>query len=401
MTHILITLASGIICAGWIIFAGLLIRTLLRVPRLERLTPAAPDCWPLVSVIMPARNEEASLAAAAASLAAQDYPGNLEIIIIDDRSTDRTAAVAAQMAQSHPRIRLLSITALPAGWLGKVHALDAGVRQARGEWLLFTDADIVFAPAALSRAAAYAIEKRADHLAILPGLCIRTFPMKALAEAFTALFLVAVRPLSFNAQRPGAFAGIGAFNLVRRTAFERTPGMDWLRMEIIDDMGLGLMLKKSGARQFFLTGFRVLAVTGIDSFASLAAAAGKYGATAPPTLVIIACALFLCAVSAPVWAALAGPAAWARALGFAVGAALCAVAAVTKRRGITRSFFPALALPAGILILCALAARATVRCVRSGIVDWRGTRYTASAVRSMQRVRVTTLFSRTAGKPRG
>ena len=128
-----------------------------------------PSQWPTVSVLVPAKNEEDTLFSAMQSLLQVDYPA-LEIILINDRSTDRTGEIIDRLAQLDARVRQIHIDHLPDGWLGKVHALDQGIDVSSGEWLLFTDADIHFAPQTLKRALSYCIQYRKGFLALFPDI---------------------------------------------------------------------------------------------------------------------------------------------------------------------------------------------------------------------------------------
>ena len=140
-------------------------RTLVRMT--DRLPQ--PATWPLVSMIIPARDEGEKIDAALRSVLAVDYP-NLEIIAVDDRSRDETGRVMDRLAAEDPRLRVIHIETLPDGWLGKNHAMHVAAQAARGEFLLFTDGDVMFAPDALRRAVAYAEHTRIDHLCLSPNL---------------------------------------------------------------------------------------------------------------------------------------------------------------------------------------------------------------------------------------
>jgi glycosyltransferase involved in cell wall biosynthesis len=155
------------LCIAWCTGFLYLAWAFVRLPRLERENVPVPSRWPRLSVIIPACNEAAHLESAVETLVQQDY-SDLEIILVNDRSTDATGAIIDRLAKNDPQIRALHIRKLPGGWLGKVHALHCGVAKARGEWLLFTDADVHFAPETLRRALAHVLQLQADHLALIP-----------------------------------------------------------------------------------------------------------------------------------------------------------------------------------------------------------------------------------------
>src|SRR5262245_58393739 len=145
----IISLVLTVVCAGLLHWGGLITKRLaaVQVPELEH--------WPTVSLIAPARNEERHIEQAVRSLVPIDYPG-LEITIVNDRSTDRTGEILSRLATEFPQLNVVHLEELPAGWLGKNHALQLGADRSQGEWLLFTDADVIFEPTALRRAIAYA-----------------------------------------------------------------------------------------------------------------------------------------------------------------------------------------------------------------------------------------------------
>jgi glycosyltransferase involved in cell wall biosynthesis len=197
--------------------------------------PASPSTWPRLSVVVAACNEASTLEAALATLLAQDYP-ELEIVVIDDRSTDGTAEIVDRLAARDPRVRAVHVRELPDGWLGKVHALHVGAARATGDWVLFTDADVHLAPGVLRRAIAVCLTDELDHLAVLPDARAGTLVEEIAVDAMGQIFL----------EKHGA--GVGAFNLVRRSAFARTAGFSWLRMEVLDDVGLGELMRQAGAQ---------------------------------------------------------------------------------------------------------------------------------------------------------
>jgi len=246
MTALAITLAAYVAAglAYWLWQAQAAVRLRRGVEKLGSLDLPAPGPWPTLSVIVPACNEADKIAPAAETLLALDYPG-LEIVFVDDRSTNGTGAIIDRLAAGDPRARAIHVAELPDGWLGKVHALDVGVRASTGELLLLTDADVHFRPGALRRAVAFAESRGLDFLAVLPRLWATSLLLDSLIAAFIRQFLLlTTRPWALSRPRSRAFIGVGAFNLLRRSALEATPGLQWLRMEVADDAGLGLMMRR-------------------------------------------------------------------------------------------------------------------------------------------------------------
>jgi glycosyltransferase involved in cell wall biosynthesis len=210
----------------------------------------SPPGLPSITVIVPARNEAADIAATLHSLLAQDY-SNLQIIAIDDRSTDTTGAIMDAIAAEHPeKLRALHITQLPEGWLGKTHAMALAARQAPTDYLLFPDADVVFDSTAIRLALTNAVATHADHLIIVPTTLIKRWDEAAILGFFQIFSLWGARPWRIaNPKAKRDAIGIGAFNLLRREAYLEIGGFESLRMEIIEDIGLGRRIKRAGLAQ--------------------------------------------------------------------------------------------------------------------------------------------------------
>lgn len=208
---------------------------------------------PLVSIIVPACNEETTLELALLSILQQDYP-SLEVIVIDDRSIDATFALITKLSRKYPSIQVKQVTDLPPGWLGKNHALYLGAKMARGDILLFTDADIVMAPSTVSRAVTCFRQEKLDHLSLIfrniaPGGLLNAMIVDALGGLFFLL-----RPWSVRDKNSTAFIGVGAFNMVRTEVYRELGGHAAFRMHPIDDIMLGKRVKQQGFAQDCLQG---------------------------------------------------------------------------------------------------------------------------------------------------
>ena len=234
----------------------ILVQGRLRSRALPKNTTIAAGAWPMVSILIAARDEEAEIENALRSVLNLDYAA-FEVIAVNDRSTDRTAEVLERMKQEYPMLKVVTITDLPPGWLGKNNALHRGVQHAAGDWLLFTDADIVFEPLALKRALALATSDGLDHLAVTPAIRSGSFWINMLVALFARNFTLLVRPWKARDPKSPCHIGIGAFNLVRRTAYEKVGGHEVIRLRPDDDLKLGKILK--------LTGFHQDVVFGIDA----------------------------------------------------------------------------------------------------------------------------------------
>jgi cellulose synthase/poly-beta-1,6-N-acetylglucosamine synthase-like glycosyltransferase len=227
--------------AAWLAAALGWFRGTGRIPVLREAanTVGPVDYYPSVSVVVPARDEEAGVGEALRSMLAQDYPGPLEVVVIDDRSTHRTAEIIAGLAAQWPeKLKALRIYSLPDGWLGKNYALYRGAEEAGGEWLLFTDADVRFAPGCITDTVHYAVGENLDHLTLSPELISRGIALKSFVAAFVLVFGVTQRP--WLARDPDAreAVGVGAFNLIKREAYLRAGTHDAIRLRPDDDMRL-------------------------------------------------------------------------------------------------------------------------------------------------------------------
>jgi glycosyltransferase involved in cell wall biosynthesis len=204
-----------------------------------------------VSVIVPARNEEEHIEHGLISLLTLDYD-NYEVLVVDDRSTDRTGQVIGRVAASpeaHGCLRALHIRTLPPGWMGKTHAMWVAGELASGDWLLFTDADVRFKPDVLRRALAYAEKEKADHLVLFPQMIMKRPGERMMIAFFQTLFTFGHRPWKVADPNASDHMGVGAFNMVRRPAYEAVGTYRALRMEILDDMKLGKVIKNGGFAQ--------------------------------------------------------------------------------------------------------------------------------------------------------
>ncbi len=250
---------------GWIvclIWLYLVIRVVpvIRHRHLEKLagTEAPEGGFPVLSVILSARDEEADIEQCLNSILATGYP-TLELIAVNDRSTDRTGEIIDQIAAQDSRVQPIHIQNLPEGWLGKNHALQKGADRARGEIILFTDGDIIFEPGCLRRSVNFMRAKNVDHLGLFPGM----LECPALERVFKTFFLFSyVLTLKLLEPIGGKFScfGMGAFNMVTRRAYQAIGGHSSIKMDVVDDLLLGRRIKESGFRQEYLFAIDSLAL---------------------------------------------------------------------------------------------------------------------------------------------
>ncbi len=238
------------------------------IPFLKNVSPSGGVPVPRVSVVIPARDEERKIRNALQSILAQDYQ-DLEIIVIDDRSTDKTGGIVAQTAQGDPRVKVLQIEELPKGWLGKNYALYTGTRQASGEFFLFTDADVVMEPSTVSRAVRHMVERKLDHIAIVPEVRMPGIFLEMFAGAFAIFLGLYCRP--WRARKPTSkkYVGIGAFNLVRAHVYRAIGTHQAIAMRPDDDLKLGKLIKTRGYTQELLFGKEMVHVEWYSSLREL------------------------------------------------------------------------------------------------------------------------------------
>lgn len=377
---------SGVLTTCVWLFA--IVEAVRHLPRIADITeprwlPPADSPLPSLTIVVPARNEQEALEPALRSLAQLEYP-RYEVIAVNDRSDDQTGAIMERVAAgSAGRVRVLHVAGLPAGWLGKTHAMWLGARQGNGEWILFTDADCSFEPSALRRAVFYATQTGIDHLVVTPTMIMGTFGEKMMTSFLQTMFSLAHRPWKVSDPEASDYVGVGAFNLVRRDVYNSIGTYERLRLEILDDMKLGEAVKREGFRQNVALG---------PGLVSLRWAVGAMGVVHNleknlfaylrfrVTLMLGACLGFFILGIWP-FAGLALAPGWARA-GFALGIVLCAAnfwkMALYSR--ISPAYFFTYPLAA------ALAAFATLRsaflALHNGGVVWRGTKYSLAELRN-------------------
>ncbi|MGD6789126.1 glycosyltransferase [Sutcliffiella horikoshii] len=203
---------------------------------------------PLLSVIVAAKDEEKHIEASLLSQFQQTY-SNIEWIVVNDRSTDQTGSIIDRMAKTEPRMRCIHIEHLSEGWLGKNHALYEGFLQSKGEYILFTDADIIFEKDTVSKAITYFQNQKLDHLTLAPNLKGSSFWTNAFVSFFLFGFGYFKRPWKSNDPKSKSAIGIGAFNLLTRNAYEEIGTHRNIKMRPDDDLMLGRQIKEAGKKQ--------------------------------------------------------------------------------------------------------------------------------------------------------
>ena len=365
----------GLIAAFWIFYGLRIAYGAVRLPWVKDFACAGDAECPHISLLFAARDEEEKLPAALASFAVIDYP-ELEIIAVDDRSTDATARILDEFAARHPRFRVVHVADLPAGWLGKPHALQKAYEVASGEWLIFTDADVRFKPDVLRRVLRLAKERKLDHLTLLCDLEMVGFWEKMLITFFGLTFHMATDPQRVSDPRSSTYVGVGAFQMLRREAYEAAGTHRRLAMEVVDDMKLAKIVKQAGfrsgvgvAQDFVVVRWHAGAgnlIRGVTKnfFAGAGFNVWRVGASVT-SLLMFNVAPFLALPFVHGW--MRGLALVACAIALIFHGAVAVVMRVSPLYALTH--------PAGAAIFIYMLLRSTVVTLRQGGIIWRGTFY--------------------------
>jgi glycosyltransferase involved in cell wall biosynthesis len=334
---------------------------------------------PNITVVVPARDEQDSIEATLESLL-RSTGIQAQIVAIDDRSEDRTGelmdAVASKFGNSGNSIEVIHNRELPPGWLGKPYALALGVARAQAPWLLLTDGDVVFAPEALELSLRMAIEEKADHFVLVPTLTYEGVLAAGVQGSVQALGQWAARIWKVQDPKAKDFFGVGGFNLLRAEIVEAFGGMDRLRMEIVEDVSLGWLVKKELRRKSMMVlgpGLAKIAwMRGPFGIVSLLEKNAFAGFRYSIGTAVVASALLGLQAVVPLLALAAGPWGVAACLVFYSSVAL-SFHANRQLNNVT----PLLAIlyAPSVLILAWAFLRSTILTLRRGGVNWRGTLY--------------------------
>lgn len=235
-----------------------------RIAILDSVSPIKRDNVPKVSVIIPACNEATTIEPALTSILSLDYV-DIEVIAINDRSADQTLGVLKQIQKKNPALKIWNITELPEGWLGKNHALQYGANRALGEYLLFTDADIIMEKSTLSRAMRHMLENRLDHLSLFFKSIVSSGLLNALILDAGGGLMLLLKPWKAKDPNSKRYMGIGAFNLVKSDIYKAVGGHKTIAMHPIDDVMLGKVIKNAGFSQECLLGHHFIKVKWYDT----------------------------------------------------------------------------------------------------------------------------------------
>jgi len=379
--HAAFTALLGAMACAWVILATQTALGVRRVPHLSSVTPLSAGKLPSVSLLVSARDEAEKMPAALRSMLTLDYP-TYEVIVVDDRSGDATPQILREFSATCKHLQAIRVEALPAGWLGKPHGLQTAYEHSHGEWLVFTDADVRYEPTAVRRAVSLAMERGYDHLTLFPRMEMSGFWEKTLLTYFALGGFLYTRPWTIPNADSRAYAGAGAFQLLRRSAYESIGTHRRLAMEVVDDMKLAKLVKEaghvsgvalpddllglqwhSGVRNIIRgTEKNFFAITGFRLGVTLA----QIG-----MILLFSVVPFLAVLFATGWArAFAGVAAACAVL---LEARIAAIGGASPLYGLTH--------PAGALLICCMAVRSAVLTLWQRGIYWRGTFYPLEALR--------------------
>jgi hypothetical protein len=273
-----------------------------------------------------------------------------------------------------------------------VHALHVGTQKASGAWILYTDADVYFKPGALRKAIAFVLADHSDHLALMPVPRAPSFWLRVVLQAVGGVFIMGTRAAHIGKPGSKAFVGAGAFNLVRKTALDRTEGFAWLRMEVVDDVGLGLMLQRSGARSSFAITLQDVSFTWYPSLRAMFTGLEKnfFGVLA---FYSIARMIFIVMLT---WAYALAPLVailFSLKIPFllivGVVAYLFLIAgAVGVKITFKQKLLPLLFVQVGHILISLMLLRSGIMCLVRGGITWRGTWYPIDELRAGHKVKV-------------
>lgn len=342
---------------------------------LSDIKPISQKNQPKVSIIAAACNEEQSIEQAARSLLSQEYE-NFEVLIVNDRSTDGTGKVLSKLKLEFPHLLVHKIDALPAGWLGKNNALHQGAMRASGEYLLFTDADVVMEKTTLSRAISVVLKDKLAHLSLFFKNIAAGALLSALIIDAGGGLLFLFRPWKAKDPKSKNFMGVGAFNLVKKSAYDATGGHATIKMHPIDDIMIGKIIKRKGFRQDCLLGNDFVTVRWYESPREMVQGLMKnvfalYNFKVSFVLCIVL--LILTGAIAPLWILLFGHTAAQVVSLLTIGIRFFSFSQGTKTIGnqSSLSLWPLLTPYINIYIIL----KATITTIKNKGITWRGTFY--------------------------
>ncbi|MEO6290374.1 MAG: glycosyltransferase family 2 protein, partial [Ginsengibacter sp.] len=249
----LLTIYSILVLVYWAFLTPWLIINGRKIIHLSSIATSLNERAPPVVIIIAVRNEEYALREALTSVCNLDYR-NYKVLVINDRSTDNTGNILLEMKAQYNHLSVINVETLPAGWLGKNHALYTGSKSSQEEYILFTDADVVYHKDVLNKAMHCCVKNDLDHLTILPGIISPSSRLNSIVMTFVIMLTALQRPWAAKIKKSKASIGVGAFNLVRREMYERAGTHTAIAMRPDDDLRLAASIKAAGGKGDVLYG---------------------------------------------------------------------------------------------------------------------------------------------------
>ena len=245
----------------FILVATVVVYLLLNYLHLVKISPFngyLADC-PSITVCVPARDEERGVEACLISILEQDYP-DFKVVVVDDNSSDSTPEILKRLSGNYNNLTVIKGEPLPPDWHGKPFALFQAQQKARGDYIIFADADSVFQPNTLKTAAHVILERNLDMLSLLPGSVYGSFWERAAQPVFFSFIASLTRFRKVNSPEFPDAMGVGAFTMIKRELYARTGGHESLKQVILDDIGLAKLAKSFGARLLIADGQKLLSI---------------------------------------------------------------------------------------------------------------------------------------------
>ncbi len=362
----------------WLVWRG---RAKLGYLKEVALEPIGNRPLPTVSIIVSALNEEHTIEPALRSLLALDY-APLEVIAINDRSTDNTGAVLDRLQLENPQLKVVHIAALPEGWLGKCHALHQGSQVAQGDYLLFTDADVHFEPSALRRAIQYCHQNSVDHLTLMFGIIANGNLLRLILVSLGIGLFARFQPWKVSDPKSPYFFGVGGFNLVKRQAYAASGGHERLKLSILDDITLGQHIKQAGYSQQVLYGDELVQLEWYATTQALFKGVEKnaFAALDFQKRQLLAVSLAVVLVHVLPWVAVCTTTGWVQGI-YAASIVVLILGYAESLRAFNWRLTSLLWLPLLGFFELALLWNSSLKVLGQQGVVWRGTFYALSALR--------------------
>jgi len=389
MINITIIVGTGFILS--ILLAALIanIYGSIHTKTLAKVEPSDESKTTAVSVVLPACNEERHIEAVLNRWSSITEP-ELQIIVVDDRSEDDTGNIIDQAEIRDSRIRKIHISELPQGWLGKVHALHQGTKQATGDWILFADADVHMKPATILKAITYAKQENLDFISVIPDVKSGGIFFDMTWNVINAFFNLGSKPWRIPDNTSNKIGASGAFMLVHREVFDRTPKFEWLRLEVADDFGLCLLIKSHQGRCALMNGQGEVELQWYESYRDMAVKMQKniYAITGRFSIWRILLQSFAMTVFAlfPILLLFTGNLEYIMYGIAMVGLLIFNVAYAAHHTG--RARYPSLGAPLGFVLMAWMTLRAGILGWYIGGITWRGVLYPTEQLRAAQKVRI-------------